>query len=133
MSVIEALHNRNSHPRLVERGPSTADLDAILTAGLRAPDHGRLRPWEFLVVAGDRRVELGNLFQQALLLTKPDASEAELTKASNAPLRAPLLIAGLLKPQDHPKIPRVEQVAAVAHSERPDIPVLHRDTCRSPW
>lgn len=114
MSVLLALHGRNSHPRLVEPGPSDEQLADILRAALRAPDHGRLRPWHFVVISGDGRERLGQVFEASLALSNPEASDAERTKARQAPLRAPLIIAGLLKPKDHPKIPRVEQVAAVA-------------------
>ncbi len=113
-AVIAALQNRNSHPRLTTPAPDDAELEGIFTAGLRAPDHGRLRPWQFLVVEGDARERLGVIFEQALVLANPEASDAERTRARSAPLRAPLIIAGLLKATAHPKIPRQEQVAAVA-------------------
>lgn len=114
MSVVDALHNRNSHSKLIEPGPDRTQLEAIITAGLRAPDHGRLRPWQFIGVEKERRAALGKTFEQALLLTHPDASAAERDKARAAPLRAPLIVAGLVRPVEHPKVPRVEQVAAVA-------------------
>lgn len=114
MSVLEALHTRNSHPRLTAPGPDKNALEQILKAGLRAPDHGRLRPWHFLVIEGERREALGDIFAHALQLANAAATEADLKKARNAPLRAPLIIAGMLKPEAHPKIPRVEQAAAVA-------------------
>ncbi|MEL0192694.1 MAG: nitroreductase family protein [Halieaceae bacterium] len=112
--MLQALQNRNSHPRLTEPAPTAAELEQILLAGLRAPDHGRLRPWEFVAVSGERRHSLGEIFERSLLMTKPEASAAEQEKARHAPLRAPLIVAGLLKPKVHPKVPRVEQVAAVA-------------------
>ena len=62
MSAIETLLNRNSHPRLVAPGPDEAELETILRAAMRAPDHGRLRPWRFVVIAGDRRELLGHVF-----------------------------------------------------------------------
>ena len=114
MSVISALHNRNSHGKLAAPGPDAAQLRDILQAGLRAPDHGRLRPWHFIIVENERRAALGELFARALLVAKPDASDIELAKARSAPLRAPLLIAGLVQPVEHPKVPRVEQTASVA-------------------
>ncbi|EED36165.1 nitroreductase family protein [Luminiphilus syltensis NOR5-1B] len=98
----------------MEPGPDAGQLNDIFAAGLRAPDHQRLRPWHFVVVEGDRRAALGALFEESLLLRKPDASEAERTKALRAPLRAPVMIAGLLRYVEHPKVPRVEQAAAVA-------------------
>jgi nitroreductase len=112
--MLHTLQNRNSHPRLTAPAPSSDELEQILLAGLRAPDHGRLRPWEFVAVSGDRRQTLGEIFERSLLMTKPEATAAEREKARNAPLRAPLVIAGLLKPKVHPKVPRVEQVASVA-------------------
>jgi len=114
MSTLEALLARNSHARLIEPGPDSEALDAILRAGLRAPDHGRLRPWHFVLVEGERREILGQAFAKSFGLSNPEATPQELDKARNAPLRAPLIIAGLVKPQEHPKVPRVEQVAAVA-------------------
>ncbi|MEK9542371.1 MAG: nitroreductase family protein [Luminiphilus sp.] len=114
MSVLHALQQRNSHGKLSEPGPDGEQLDAIIAAGLRAPDHGRLRPWHFVAIQGERRAVLGETFERALLLTHPDATPAECDKARAAPLRAPLIIAGLLKPVEHPKVPRVEQVASVA-------------------
>ena len=58
---------------------------------------------------------LGECFQHSLVL-KGIADEAQLTKAANAPLRAPLVLAGLLHAVAHEKIPRDEQAHAVAAS-----------------
>ena len=35
-----------------EPGPSKKQLEDILRAGARAPDHGKLFPWRFIVVEG---------------------------------------------------------------------------------
>ena len=114
MSLLKALQSRNSHPRLTEPGPSEDQLDHIVLAGLRAPDHGRLRPWRFVAVSGARREALGGVFERTLLMSKPEATEAERAKARNAPLRAPLVLVGFLTPQSHPKVPRIEQAASAA-------------------
>jgi nitroreductase len=47
--------------QLAEPGPSEGELATILDAGLRSPDHGRLRPWRFAVVRGAARAALGEL------------------------------------------------------------------------
>ncbi len=112
--MIDTLLQRNSHARLTDPGPGEDDLQTILAAGLRAPDHGRLRPWRFVLIAGDRRADLGQVFEQSLLSANPEATHAERDKARNALLRAPVVIAGLVCPVEHPKIPRSEQLAAVA-------------------
>lgn len=113
MTIVDALVNRNSHSNLVAPGPSAQDLENILAAGLRAPDHGHLRPWQFILVSGERRAALGELFAESQRLRGLE-TDAAINKALNAPLRAPLIIVGMLKPKPHPKIPRTEQVAAVA-------------------
>ncbi len=66
MSTLDTLLHRNSHPRLTEPGPDADQLQTILQAALRAPDHGRLRPWRFVVISGDRRAALGECFQRSL-------------------------------------------------------------------
>lgn len=114
MSVLAALEQRNSHPRLGEPGPDKEAVERILRAGLRAPDHGRLRPWHFCIIEGEARHRLGSILAEALALRDPNADDAAIRKATAAPLRAPIIIAGLLRAQAHPKVPRVEQVATVA-------------------
>jgi Nitroreductase family len=48
--------------QLAEPGPSEGgSWPTILDAGLRSPDHGRLRPWRFAVVRGAARAALGEL------------------------------------------------------------------------
>src|SRR5438445_479575 len=36
-------------------GPTADELDTILTIGSRVPDHGKLTPWRFIVVAAAAR------------------------------------------------------------------------------
>ena len=114
MPVLEALQQRNSHARLTEPGPDNTAVEQILRAGLRAPDHGRLRPWHFTVITGERRAKLGEIFEQSLLLRRPDALPSERDRALSAPLRAPLIVAGILKQKPNEKVPRIEQAGAVA-------------------
>ena len=51
--ALDQLLARRSVGPLQEPAPQGADLDLILDAGLRAPDHGRLKPWRFVVIRGD--------------------------------------------------------------------------------
>lgn len=111
--MIELLLSRNSHARLIEPGPTAQQMDTILRAALRAPDHGHLRPWRFLVIEGERRAALGEVFRRSAALNGVN-DEALLSKASNAPLRAPTILAGLLCHQPHATISREEQGRAVA-------------------
>ena len=111
--TLAALLGRNSHPRLAEPGPDSEQLNLILRSAMRAPDHGRLRPWRFVVVSGDRREALGRCFYESLQL-RGVSDEAQLAKALSAPMRAPVVIAGMLHAVAHEKISREEQGHAVA-------------------
>ena len=74
-----------------------------------------LRPFRFLVVRAGGRERLGELFAAFVRRTAPDASPAEIDKQRTAPTRAPVIVvvAAHVDPA-HPKIPEVEQIAAVA-------------------
>lgn len=113
MSVVDLLLSRASHARLIDPAPDSQQLETMLKAAMRAPDHGRLRPWRFVVIAGERRAALGQCFKQSLEL-RGVTDAALLQKAVKAPLRAPVMIAALLHAVAHDKVPRDEQGHAVA-------------------
>ena len=111
MDALTLLNNRNSEPKLTKPAPDRDSLHRILTASLRAPDHGRLRPWRYLLIESKTaRQRLGELFASALRARKADASEDEIKRNREAPLRAPVVIAVIAKLHDHPKVPKVEQL-----------------------
>ncbi|MGO1246112.1 MAG: NAD(P)H nitroreductase [Oceanisphaera sp.] len=107
MDALELLLNRHSNPRLIEPAPSAEQLDTVFKAGLRAPDHGALTPWEFVVFEGEQRQQLGDIFAQAAQANGKDAETIE--KARNAPLRAPMVITVVAKVKEHNNVPRLEQ------------------------
>ena len=110
MNAIEVLVTRKSVARLTEPAPGSEDLEIIMKAAIRAPDHCRLRPWRFLVVEGAAREKLGDIFMEALKLRDPEAGEALLQKEKSKPLRAPMIIVVIAKVEEHPKVPAVEQI-----------------------
>jgi len=114
MDVISALRARVSCPKLRDPGPSDADLDLMLRCALRAPDHGLLRPWRFVLFRGDDRRALGDVFVEAERLRNPGASEEALQKLRNNPLRAPLVMACVSVTVPGHKVPVIEQVASMA-------------------
>ena len=50
MDALDLLLNRRSASRLAEPAPAGEQLENILRAGLRAPDHGTLQPWRFYIM-----------------------------------------------------------------------------------
>ena len=75
MDALDLLMTRESALKLDAPAPSEADLDKMFASAVRAPDHGRLRPWRFVVIEGDKRVRLGELMADAMRNREPDVSE----------------------------------------------------------
>ncbi len=112
MDALEALTTRASPPGLVEPAPDGATLDRILRAAVRAPDHGRLRPWRFIVVAGPARIALGDVLAGAMRERDPGTAEVALAKERSKPLRAPLIVVVAATLREHRGVPAVEQIIA---------------------
>ena len=110
MDAIEALVTRKSSAMLTSPAPSKEELETLMQAAVRAPDHCHLRPWRFLVVEGDAREALGKVFMDALKRSDPEATDAALLKARGNPMRAPMVIVVIAKIAEHPKVPAIEQV-----------------------
>ena len=108
MTNLEFLSQRFSASKLTTPGPNTAQLDAILAVGARAPDHGALQPWQFMVMTGQGLERLGEIFAQAATLNSHDM--AKITKCRQMPLRAPMVITVIAKTVKHVKVPWLEQV-----------------------
>ncbi|MEM7120218.1 MAG: nitroreductase [Pseudomonadota bacterium] len=95
---------------MTEPGPEGHDLNDILDAAMRAPDHGRLRPWRFLTISGDARHRLGEVFVTALQNREPGAADVLVERERSRPLRAPLVIAAGVHVDADNAIPEIEQV-----------------------
>ena len=112
LDAIEALTTRASPSGLVAPAPDAETLERMLRAAVRAPDHGRLRPWRFILVDGEARDALGQVLADALRHREPNVAEAALTKERAKPLRAPLIVVVAAKVREHRGVPAVEQIIA---------------------
>ncbi|GAB5450291.1 MAG: nitroreductase family protein [Halioglobus sp.] len=108
-AILSFLQQRNSAPKLTEPAPSDEQMEEIFRAALRAPDHAWLKPTRFITIGKERREAFGELLESCLVRRQPEADEAARTKARNAPLRAPLLVAVVAHYSEHPKVPLLEQ------------------------
>lgn len=112
MDAIDLLLTRSSFGRLVAPEPKDEALDIILQAGMRAPDHAHLMPFEFIVCRGEGLQKLTDIFTQAAVGSNMD--EAVIEKSKKMCFRAPMIIVTIMKYKAHPKVPRVEQIATTA-------------------
>lgn len=113
MTDLTLLLDRASVSELADPAPAGDDLDLILQAGLRAPDHGKLRPWRFVLIRGAARAAWAGIIVDALKTREPDAPEKAVDKQRNRVLNAPLIIALGAKLQHGHKVPEIEQMMAV--------------------
>ena len=112
MDALQALVSRVSPARLAPDELDPLMIEQILAAGLRAADHGRLRPWRFLVVRGEARHRLGELLAEGLKVRNPGATVEMLEAEHRKALRAPVIVIVLGVIQDNPNIPDIEQIVS---------------------
>jgi nitroreductase len=110
--TLQLLRTRRSvAPHLLgEPGPGTQEIDALLTIAARVPDHGRLTPWRFIVLAGEARSRIGEVIAAAFRADQPGADEAKVAFERDRLARAPVVIAVVSRARPHVKIPDWEQV-----------------------
>jgi nitroreductase len=118
MDALILLKERSSTlPRFMgEPGPSDQDLVDMFEAATRVPDHGMVCPWRFVVLRGDDRGKMGEVFANALKARNPDAAEESLQAERNRALRAPVVVAVLARTKPHPKVPHVEQIVSAGQA-----------------
>ena len=114
MDALDLLLTRESALKLDAPAPSEADLDTMFQSAVRAPDHGRLRPWRFVVIEGDKRARLGDLMADAMRNRDPDVSEDMLVRERAKPMRAPTIVVAAARVQKGHRIMECEQIAAAA-------------------
>lgn len=110
MQALDALINRVSCPRLEGPAPTAEQLELMLKAAVRAPDHGAMKPWRFIVVEGEGLATLGELYEAAALADDAELSDARREKYRSMPLRAPMVITVVAVTREHPKVPVSEQL-----------------------
>ena len=107
---LSLLLTRQSTPRLCKPSPHDDDINTIIAAGMRVPDHGGLMPWHFTVIQNEGLEKLSKVFVNAIAEDEPN--DAKLEKTANMPFRAPLIIVVSTKYQVHDKVPEKEQLIA---------------------
>jgi len=125
MSAIEQLLSRKSHNRLIAPAPSEYQVEIMMQAALRAPDHALLKPWRYRIFTGDSLNLLGEKFVKASIEENSDLTDEKLAKIKNKPLRAPMLIIASVVIKSHPKVPDIEQILSAGASVQNLIMAAH--------
>jgi nitroreductase len=114
MDVFDAIHARHMNTNVKHDPVPRAVIEKLLSAAVQAPNHYKVRPWRFIVLAGSGLKKLGDVMAASFADRHPDLPPDALDKTRALPLRAPLVIAvGVDKPTET-KVLEIENVVAAA-------------------
>ena len=112
-AVMEFLHTRRSRPvrMLGLPVPDAAQLDDLLRAAVRVPDHGKLEPWRFVVLTAPACVRVAGQIAEHGTATGIDPEK--VAKVQETFSNANLIVAVIASPKPSDKIPVIEQTLSV--------------------
>src|SRR5262245_21423546 len=133
LDAIEALNTRSTAKTYGETAPTKEHLAIALQAAVRAPDHGRLRPWRFMLVEGNQRHKFGDLLAASALRRVPGLSEGDLQRERDKARRAPLIIVVACRAVPGTKVPVIEQILAAGAAAQNILLALHALGYAAAW
>lgn len=92
--------------------PDRTQLNEILVAATRVPDHGKLEPWRLIVLEGAAFGRLADMAQSRAIELKGDAEK--VAKGRGQYDLGKLAIVVIASPKLAPKVPAVEQLMSAA-------------------
>ncbi|CAD0183761.1 Putative NAD(P)H nitroreductase YdjA [Ruegeria sp. THAF57] len=108
-AALEFLQSRRSRPAktLIAPAPTREQLQPLLTAAARCPDHGKLEPWRFIVIEKGAMLRLSKLtHDRGVALGK---SPEDIIKARSQFELGHLAVAVIEVQKPSEKIPAIEQ------------------------
>lgn len=108
-AALDFLLTRRSRPAktLTTPVPDRAELETILTAAARTPDHGKLEPWRFVVIEGAAFPRLAQMTEDRARALELD--EEQVAKGRQQYDQGNLAVVVIESPQDSAKVPAIEQ------------------------
>lgn len=113
MQVLEAIEGRSSAKKFSDQSVPASTVESLLRCAARAPDHGLLAPWRFVVLLDEGREVFAAALESALRRRHPEADAETVSRERSKAFRSPVLIVVATTISPHPKVPDVEQVLAV--------------------
>ena len=119
MELSEVIQNRRSIGKLSDEVPDKKVIEALLEAARWAPNHYRTEPYSFIVLSGDGRDKLGDVYGRINIEgLDPSASEEEKEEAYHTGIkkahRAPYIIVVRVEPSTLSKVVFAEEIASTA-------------------
>lgn len=118
MKVFDAIKRRRSIGKMTGERPTREQIERLLEAATHAPNHHKVQPWKFIVLASTARQELGEVMASSLAErlqeTSSDIAQAMLRKEQTRLLRSPVVIVVVAEAPHQPKVLEIENIEAVA-------------------
>lgn len=133
MDAIEALLTRTSAKTIGTQPIAAEHLQIAYAAAVRAPDHGRLRPWRFMMIEGDARGPFALVLAETARLRNPAASDGDIAREREKATRAPHIIVVVCRPVLGTKVPEIEQLLATAAAAENLMLALHAQGYGAVW
>lgn len=107
--ALEFLLTRRSRPAkmLAAPVPDRAELQTLLTAAVRVPDHGKLEPWRLVVLAKPALARIADAAQAHAVAAGMDGEKQ--AKARSQFDDSPLAVVVIGSPKSTDKVPAIEQ------------------------
>jgi nitroreductase len=114
LALLRRIFSRRSTPprHLTAPGPTDDEIQLLMRAASRAPDHQCLKPFRFLVINADERGTLADVFEAAERELDPRIGGERLERAREKALHAPVLLAAISRLQESDEVPEIEQRAS---------------------
>ncbi|WP_323017529.1 nitroreductase [Castellaniella sp.] len=113
-SALESLLSRQSVKFVQSPGPAESQLDQILQAAVRAPDHGAVHPWRFALVRGNNVPALVDVAVSVGLAEGKPLPDHKVANARKWLANVPLVILLACRPDPHGRIRAEESRLSVA-------------------
>ena len=118
MYAFDLIKRRRSIGKMTSEQPTREQIEHLLEAATHAPNHHKVQPWKFIVLAGDAREELGKVMALSLAgrleETSSDKAQAILNKERNKPLRSPVVIVVAAESPNQSNVMEIENIEATA-------------------
>lgn len=99
-----------SAKRMTGPGPTDDQIQTLIRAASRVPDHGKLTPWRFLIFKNEARAAFGEVLVRALRESEPQADADRIAQEKGRFLRAPVIIGVISRAREGLPIPEWEQI-----------------------
>lgn len=133
--VMDYLLERRTVPAafLGAPAPSSEQLQRILTASVRVPDHKKLEPWRIIQFSEAGCVQMGQLLEARWKELEPAADEARLALERERFVRAPMVIAVVSTIKDTSRAPEWEQILSAGAVCMNMIHAAHAEGYSAQW